>query len=160
MAQQDLVSLELTAAEIDQLKAALGTLKTILGPRLISLTPDQRSELLKMGDTLRGYCAKAIPALNTNADALPPAFDREELNRDWTDYEALEAFLGEFNGLAERLRDTRLALSSDIFTSVLIGTGFLKALNKLDPSLDDLLAELRAARRRKPRKPTDDTPAA
>lgn len=160
MSQQDLVSLELTAAEIAQLQAALGTIKTILGPRLIALTPQQRSSLVKMGDTGRGYCAKALPALNNNADALPPAFNREELNQDWNGYLGIEPFLDEFGTLAERVEDTRLALSSDIMTGALIGTGFLKALNKLDPSLDDLLGELRAARRRKPRPSSGDTPTA
>lgn len=151
MPQQNLVSLAITDAEATQLAQAVNSLKTILGSRLISLTPEQRRELLKMGDTTRSYCAQTVNALNTHADSLPRALDLDELNADWSDFTRLETTVSQLRDFSEKLDDTFLALSSDIMTACTLGVGMLKAINRVDPALDSLLAELRTARRRSPK---------
>jgi hypothetical protein len=45
--------------------------------------------------------------------------------------------------------DTTKALSSDVMVNTLVGVSFLKALNKLKPSLDKLLQDLSGIRRSK-----------
>ena len=52
--------------------------------------------------------------------------------------------------------DTLKALSSDVMVNSVAGVGFLKALNKLKPSLDRLLTDLGSIRRSKPNKKKDE----
>ena len=60
---QDLTDMNLTAAEITALTGALQTIRTTLGTRAVSLDPDQRRTLVKMGDSTRVFCQQAVAGL-------------------------------------------------------------------------------------------------
>lgn len=149
---QNLANIELTAAEIITLKAALQTIRTTLGDRGVSLTQDQRKTLVKMGDNTRVFCQQAVAGLQANSGSMPPDVDVSGLVQDLADYTALEAFCAEYQATGELLDDTLKALASDVMTNSIIGVTFLKALNKINPALDTLLASLKQVRRRKPTK--------
>ena len=155
---QDLASLNLTAADLTALRGALATIRTTLGDRTVSLTPEQRRSLVKMGDNTRTFCTQAIDALQANAASLPADFDLAELEQDMADHEALDAFYTEFEQVGELIEDTLKATASDVMTNSILGAAFLKVLNKLRPSLDTLLSELTRVRRRKPAKKQPPTP--
>lgn len=151
---QNLANLNITAADTSALRSALQSIRSTVGDRLVSLTPDQRRTLVKMGDHTRVFCQQAVSGLQANAASLPPAFDAAELSQDMADYVALEAFVAEYLALGEALDDTLKALASDVMTNSLAGVGVLKALNKLNPNLDTLLGSLKHVRRRKPKAAT------
>jgi hypothetical protein len=149
---QDLASLKLTEEEIKNLNGALATIREILKDRSVSLTPSQRKKLLKMGDKSRIFCVQAVDGLKANAASLSPEFPLTALVEDLADFTALDAFFSEFEQTGEMIDDTLKALSSDVMVNSVAGVGFLKALNKLKPSLDRLLADLGTIRRAKPTK--------
>jgi len=145
---QNLASIAFTIAEVTTIKGALQTIRTTIGDRAVSLSPAERSSLLKMGDKTRVFCAQAVTGLEQNAASLPPVLDIPELVQDLADYNALEAVFAEYEAVGELLDDTLKALASDIMTNSIIGVTFLKALNKLNPGLDTLLSSLKSVRRR------------
>ena len=146
---QNLASIEFTAAETAILSSALQTIRTTLGDRAVSLTPDQRKTLVKMGDNTRVFCQQAVAGLQQNAGSMPPDLDVPGLVQDFADYTALEIFVAEYEAIGELLDDTLKALSSDVMTNSIVGVTFLKALNKINPALDTLLDSLKLVRRRK-----------
>lgn len=149
---QNLANIVFTPAEITTLTGALQTIRTTLGDRAVSLTPDQRKTLVKMGDNTRSFCQQAVTGLQQNAGSMPPDLDVTGLVQDFKDYTALETFVTEYEAVGELLDDTLKALSSDVMTNSIIGVTFLKALNKINPGLDTLLGSLKQVRRRKPTK--------
>ncbi len=124
-------------------------IRSVIAPRAVSLTPKQRKSLVKMGEKSRNFCSQAVGGLQTHADSLPKDFDVEGLATDLADFTALDAFFTEFDEVAEMIDDTTKALSSDVMVNTLVGVSFLKALNKLKPSLDKLLQDLSGIRRSK-----------
>jgi hypothetical protein len=50
MTQPNLVSLNISEADLAEFKASINTLSTKLLPHLITLSPEERQELPKMGD--------------------------------------------------------------------------------------------------------------
>lgn len=146
---QNLASLKITDAEITTLRGALQTIRTTLGARAVSLDTTQRKDLVKMGDKSRPFCEQSINALQSNAAALPPDLNVSELRDDMADFEKLNPFFDEFSTVGELLDDTLKAISSDIMTNCIAGVGVLKALNKLNPSLDAALKNLATLRRSK-----------
>ncbi len=146
---QNLANIQLTPAEITALKGALQTIRTTLGDRAVSLTPDQRKTLVKMGDNTRVFCQQAVTGLEANIGSMPPDLDVPGLVQDFADYTALEPIVAEYEAVGELLDDTLKALSSDVMTSSIIGVTFLKALNRINPALDNLLGSLKQVRRRK-----------
>jgi hypothetical protein len=157
---QDIANINLTAAEITALTGALQTIRTTLGTRAVSLDPDQRRTLVKMGDNTRVFCQQAVAGLQSNAGSIPPDLNLPGLAQDLADYTALEAFYAEYEAVGELLDDTLKALASDVMTGSIIGVSFLKALNKINPGLDTLLGSLKQVRRRKPTKPAPSAPSA
>jgi hypothetical protein len=152
LTMQNLVTIELTTAEIATLKGALETIRTTLGERAVSLTPDERQSYVKMGDNTRVFCQQAIAGIQANSGSMPADFDVPGLLQDMADYTALETFFAEYKAVGELLDDTLKALSSDVMANSIVGVTFLKALNKINPSLDTLLSSLREVRRRKSKK--------
>jgi hypothetical protein len=146
---QNLATVELTAAEITALKGALQTIRTTLGDRAVSLTPGERQSLVKMGDNTRVFCQQAVAGIQANSGSMPPDLDVPGLVQDLADYDALEVFYAEYEAMRELLDDTLKALASDVMNTCIVGVTFLKALNKINPSLDTLLSSLREVRRRK-----------
>jgi len=147
---QNLASLNLTDAELVTLNGHLDAIETLLGARLISLTPKERQTLVKMGDKSRTFCEQAVPGIASNAASMSPDFNIPSLTQDLADFGKLDAFHDRYLDLGEKLNDTLKALSSDVMTNTIIGVTFLKALNKINPSLDTLLKSLSSVRRRKP----------
>jgi hypothetical protein len=146
---QNLVSLKLTDAELTTLNGALDTIQTTLAGRTVSLDPGQRRTLVKMGDKTRPFCEDAVAALQSNSAALPPGFALGELADDMTDFEKLNPFFDRLTTVRELVDDTLKAISSDVMTNCIAGVGVLKALNKLNPALDESLKNLSNVRRKK-----------
>ncbi len=147
---QNLAEVKLTAQDIATLREGLEMIRSVLANRSTSLTPKQRKTLVKMGDKSRNFCEQAVTGLQSHTDSLPRDFDLDGLTTDLADFTALDAFFTEFTEVGEMIDDTAKALSSDVMVNTLIGVSFLKALNKLKPSLDKLLQDLRGIRRAKP----------
>lgn len=148
---QNLVSLNLTAADMTALNGALDTIRTTLGDRAVSLTPQQRQELTKMGDKSRIFCEQAVAGIRSHAGSMPADLDVAGLTLDLEDFDKLSAFYTDYQAVGEKIDDTLKASSSDVMTGSIVGVTFLKALNKLNPALDTLLASLRNVRRSKPK---------
>ena len=155
---QNLANIEFTAAEITTLKASLETIRATLGDRAVSLTSDQRKTLVKMGDNTRVFCQQAVAGMQANSGSMPPDLDVAGTAQDLADYTALESFYADYQETGELLDDTLKALASDVMTNSIIGVSFLKALNKINPALDTLLASLKQVRRRKATKAPTQPP--
>jgi hypothetical protein len=156
---QNLASLKLTDAELATLNGALDTIETTLAGRIVALDADQRQSLVKMGDKTRPFCEDSIAALQSNSAALPPGFALGELADDMADFEKLNPLFDRLTTVRESIDDTLKAISSDVMINCIAGVGVLKALNKLNPSLDESLKNLAAIRRKKaPKKPKPPTP--
>ncbi len=156
---QNLASIELTSAEAATVRSALQSIRTTLGARAVSLSPEQRKTLMKMGDNTRVFCQQAVAGLQQNAGSLPPDLEIPGLVQDFADYTALESIVAEYEAVGELLDDTLKALASDVMTTSIMGVTFLKALNKINPDLDTLLDSLKQVRRRKSAKPENSPPA-
>jgi len=97
---------------------------------LIDLTLEQRSRLSKMGDKSEAFCRKAVEVLAANPNVLPRNFDLEEVRHDLADFDALRARAVRIERLHERMRDTQLALGSDVMSAALEGYALLKVAGK------------------------------
>ena len=86
---------------------------------------------------------------------VPCADDLVVIADDLEDFNALAAFYPEDETTGEAIYGNLKALSSDVMVNALAGVGILKALNKLKPSLDRLLADLGSIRRSKPKEAQD-----
>jgi hypothetical protein len=75
---QNLVSLDISADDLAAMDQAIATLETLTKP-FITLSADDKSGLVKMGDKSVAFCQQTALVLAQNKEILPPTFDYEEM---------------------------------------------------------------------------------
>lgn len=157
MPQQNLVSATLTDADQAAVLAAIGTIKSKL-PFLISLTPQQRKTLPKMGDGSTAYVDKAYQFASQNSDKLGADFGMDEYTEDYALLQQLQPIDTAMTELTEQFADTKLALRSDLMVRSNFTYGMMKVLSKSSGTFDDLRKDMGARFARGPRKPKPPQP--
>ena len=145
---QNLIDLNLSPETLSALNDAIVALESHLGG-LIALDPKKRQNLTKMGDKSEAFCRQAVVVFSENSEVLPRNFDLQGFQRDLATLDALRPAMVRLNRLTERLKDTDMALGSDLMTNTLEGYAVLKVAGK-GKGLDNMRQALSArfARRR------------
>ena len=152
---QNLISLQLTTADLSAIDAALKTLEDkFVG--LIDLSIEQRSTVTKMGDKSEAFCRKAVEVLGNNPGVLAANYNLAEVKRDLAAFDALRPRLVRVEKLVEKLRDSQMALGSDLMTASLEGYAYLKVAGKGE-ALDTARAALSVRFNRGPRKKAEES---
>ena len=154
---QNLVSLNLTAQDLADLDDALETMRRVFAP-LVSLQPQQRRDLMKMGDKSEVFCRQTLTVLTANPQIVPPNLGLAEAQADLAALDQLRPRLIVLRQLLEKADDTEMALGSDIIGVALEGYGLLKVSGK-DEGLKSARREL-SARWAKPGRSTPEAPPA
>lgn len=126
---QNLVSINLSPADLDTLDGALATIQSVLGHG-VALTTQQRRDLTKMGDKSEAFCRQTLTLLSNNPQVVPPNLGLAEAMADLAALDALRPRLDKLRQLAERADDTELALGSDVMGVALEGYALLKVAGK------------------------------
>ncbi len=128
---QNLATTHFDDTQWGALDQALTTLEQTWAPLLVALNgPKQRQRLAKRGDGSEAFCRKAHDAMRENAALLPGNLDLAEMGRDLASHDALNTRLARSTQLLEKVRDTDMALGSDVMVAALAGYGFLKLAGK------------------------------
>ena len=136
---QNVVSLVLSAEQLDQARKALGMLEQSLVD-LISLSVEQRQELRKMGPKSEMFARKAYDVLAQSPEILPGTFELADFTVDLEALDQLRPVFARIAALAGRADDTEMALGSDIFNAALEGYRYAKLAGK-GAALDELKAQ-------------------
>lgn len=126
---QNLISFAPSAVDLTAIDAAIKTLEDKL-VSLIDLSPEQRGALVKMGDKSEAFCRKAVEVLGANPNVLPANFNVAEMRRDLAGFDTLRTRLTRLERVVEKMRDSQLALGSDLMTASLEGYALLKVSGK------------------------------
>ena len=125
---QNLVSNHMDAAQWSGVDEVLDLAEQRLAPILVALNgARQRRRLTKMGDGSEPFCRKAYNAARANRHALPGSFDVEEMGRDLESHDALTERLARLTRLMEKVRDTEMAVGSDVMVAALAAYHYLQA---------------------------------
>ena len=128
---QNLATNHFHEAQWAAVDAAMSTLEQSWGPLLVALNgTGQRRQLTKMGDGSEAFCRKAHDVMRENATLLPGNLDVAEMGRDLASHDALNTRLQRMTRLLEKVRDTDMALGSDVMVAALGGYAFLKLSGK------------------------------
>jgi len=122
---QNLISITLSPSDLQEMDAALDTLRRLFAP-MITLEAHQRRELTKMGDKSEAFCRQTLTVLAANPQIVPPNLGVSEAQADLVALDALRPRLLQLQQLTERVEDSVLALGSDLMSVALEGYGLLK----------------------------------
>jgi len=118
MAVQNLVSATLSAESKAELLKGIGDIKKQLN-FLTSLTSDQVHSLIKVGNGYAPLLEKAFNVINEHPEIMPSVFDTAEFIRDYQLLKDLVPIASQVEQLAEGVKNTMIALSSDTMVQTL-----------------------------------------
>ena len=137
---QNLVTLNLTDAQLTAVDAALTELETQLAG-LIAL-PNKKA-YKKMGNKSEAFCRQTLRVLEQNPQIVPPNVPVADAMSDLNAMELLRPRMVRLARLSERASDTDFALGSDVMAVALQGYSLLKTTGRTE-GLDSLRKELGA----------------
>ena len=137
---QNLVSLVLSNEQLAQAEQAVTTLEQALAG-LVSLSIGECRRLTKMGQKSEVFCRQTLRVLAQNPQIVPPGLALAEAQADLLALDQLAPLLDRVQRLAERGRDTEMALGADVMDAALEGYALLKVSGK-QQGLDGLRKEL------------------
>ncbi len=154
---QNLMSLALSADDLDAIDAALSALEARL-TALVALKPEERRGLTKMGDKSEAFCRQTLTVLAQNPQVIPPSFDLVEARADLAAVDVLRPRLARLRRLTERAEDSEMALGSDVMNASLEGYALLKVSGR-NQGLEGLRQALSARFGKTARRAEPSTPA-
>ena len=104
---------------IDQAKAKLAEALELLKPYMITLTNDQRVEMLKMGDKSMPFVTDANNFAAQSPQFLPAFTTKEEFDIDFTDALGLKGLQLSADQLATAISDTVMIAGSEAYYAAL-----------------------------------------
>ncbi|WP_213605452.1 hypothetical protein [Pseudoxanthomonas japonensis] len=126
---QNIVDLPIDATILDPLDAAITQMESSLAG-LISLTPQQRRDLTKMGEKSEAFCRTALNVAQQHAGIMARDFDLQGFQRDQQALDLLRPRILRIAHLYQRITDTEMALGSDLMAAALEVYGALKVAGK------------------------------
>lgn len=154
---QNLVTLNLTDAQLTAVDAALTELETQFAG-LIALSVPARKSLRRMGPKSEAFCRQTLRVLEQNPQIVPSSVPLADASADLDAQEKLRPRMIRLARLSERASDTDIALGSDVMTVALQGYSLLKVAGRTE-GLHSLRQELGARFSRASRRASQPAPA-
>ncbi|MDR3653847.1 MAG: hypothetical protein P4L34_12870 [Paludibacter sp.] len=104
---------------LDQVIAKINEAGSILKPYTLSLTPDERKNILKMGDKSSAFVEKAFEYTKTNPEFIPSFMTAAEFEIDLTDSKNLVGSVSLTKQLFYALEDTMMVAGSEAYYAAL-----------------------------------------
>lgn len=120
MHQENQYELNIPDQDMQDILAAIDTLITKLSPHLISLTAENRREMLKMGDKSVAFVTKAKEYAELNPDLVPSYLDLSMFSADIKGVETLRNFAQYIGPLSLNIEDSLAISGSEAYQAALI----------------------------------------
>ena len=110
------LSIRFTEEDLAAIDAALTQLEQRFA-RLVALDAKERRRLYKMGNKTEKFCRETLNVLDKNRQLVPPAMDLARALSALRTVDELRLRTKQVLRLAERMRDTELALGAEVATT-------------------------------------------
>ncbi|RIJ49947.1 hypothetical protein D1614_04180 [Maribellus luteus] len=139
----DQFSFHLTEDEKDQVNQAIQVLATVLEPKLMTLTPEERKELPKMGDKTVAFVEKAVEYGQEYPQYMPAFIDVPEATADFEAVKAIRTYFTQLERITNELDDSMILAGSEAYSASLSIYKVLKnAATMGQPGAEEAVAEL------------------
>ncbi len=129
---KNLVSFSLTEQELTSLRDAGSVFGTILKPKLVSLTDEQRKATLKMGDKNVPFVSKGLEHADKNPQFVPSFLNVSELRTDFSAVTILSEFYNVLFPIVSLISDTMMESGSEAYSAALLFYESVKLAAKMN----------------------------
>ena len=130
MSNENRISLAISDEVVASVKQHFTDAANLLAPYLISLTPEDKKSLPKVGDKGYSFVTKGNEYLQLPATPAPPYLDIPEISVDLKGYDTLRQILQVIMPTIDRLDDTMTLSGSEAYAGVLAFYNYIKGAAK------------------------------
>jgi hypothetical protein len=112
-------SITFADTQVQRIREAIGVLQDELVPQLVSLGPEQRRGLPKMGDKTVSFVSKALDYARAHPHMRAPYVELDEFARAWETVELMFAMQRPLRLVTGLLDDSLLLAGSETYTAAL-----------------------------------------
>ena len=145
-----------TAEQLAAIDAALTSVEEAT-QFFVSLSPEQRKRMLKLGPKSEDFVRHAMEAGRLNPDIVPTALEMAEMDRDKAIRDAMVSFGQRLDALQQKARDTSTVAGADLMGASMVIYRALTA-NGRAAGLDEVLTRLRVRWDKPGRTPLEPAP--
>ncbi|MDX2303983.1 MAG: hypothetical protein NW226_14345 [Microscillaceae bacterium] len=120
MANENLVSVQITSEDLKKVTEALKIVEDTLKPYLIALTPEERKKKLKMGDKTIPFVEKVSEYVKSNPEFVPAFMNVQQLEIDFKAVSELTLVLRPSEQVTNGLKDTILQSGGEAYSQALM----------------------------------------
>ena len=140
---ENLVSLKLSAKEVEKLQSHFQGISDILKPHVVALTNEERRQLPKMSDKSVPFVEKALQYAKKHPEFVPAFISLPEMTIDVQAVSTLNNLLQDAHRICGALDDTRMLAGSEAYVAALAFYNSVKVGVKMNvpaakPIYDDL----------------------
>jgi hypothetical protein len=111
--KENRISVSFSDADKTAINAAIQTLNTLLAPRLITLSKDDRKRLYKINDDAIPFVEKVAQYTVSNSEFVPNFMDADEFIKDFSTFTDLRAFGRILIQISQSMDDTSTLAGSE-----------------------------------------------
>jgi len=130
MALDNLISVEIPAADVGSFLTKIEEQKTILQGKVINLTPNERRRYARVSYEMIPWVQKCYQYMQTNPELKPGYIDLVELAKDMQTRNDLYSLYTALREVFESVDDTLLLVGNDIYTNCIAFYQAVKAASK------------------------------
>ena len=132
MAAENIVSIEIPAAEVTAVQDAIKIIDDTLKPYLVALNPEERKELPKMSDKTAPFVEKVMDYAKSDAEFAPAYMNVDELKKDIDAVGTLTELARPIEQLNRTLEDTIMLAGSEAYVASLAYYNSVKRAAKIN----------------------------
>ncbi len=125
MALDNLISIEFTPAELEDIRHALDIIKNILSGKVINLTPEERKRYARVSYEMLPWVEKCKGYMESSPALVPAYINKTEFDKDMKARADLVPSYTTTRSVFESMDDTLMLLGNDIYQSCI---AFYKAV--------------------------------
>ncbi len=144
MALDNLISLTLTAEEVQTINDAIASLNNVLKDKVVNLSPDERRQYGSIADRNKVLVDKCKDYMEQNPETIPPVLDKAEFDRDYAARKQLELPVRSLNRIIEKMQDTKTLLDHDNYHGAMAYYRYIKYLaSQNEPGITSIYSDLK-----------------
>jgi hypothetical protein len=130
MALDNLISIEFTQTQIDQLNEHFMGIKTIIKDKMINITPDERGRYSRVSYEMIPWVLKNKGYMETNPAYIPPYVNMTEFEKDLNGRGQIDPLHKQAKEIYEMFDDSMLLLGHDLYYTCLAFYNSVKNASK------------------------------
>jgi hypothetical protein len=145
MSLDNLISVEFTIEEQEQLDQALTTIETLMKDKVVNLTPDERQQYGKINDRTENWVVKVQEYMSQKPELVPFYIQKSEFDKDINARGVLMPALRRLASIQEGMDDTAKLISHDVFYTAIAYYRNIKLVSKQNvPGTDVIYEDLKS----------------